>query len=281
MHNGQLRINYCGQDLAISARSRLASGHMIVLLHGFGCAKECFDSVFSDADLARFSLLAFDFPGHGASDGFGQPLMYSLQAYADVSNMIIDQLAPEMVTLVGHSMGGAVSLIASQERKDIFGIVDADGNLVAEDCGIVSRATASQSRSLFRERGFSEFLKGLQSSADSSEVTWARWYANADPVALHESARSLVEWSDSGKLLDLFNAQDNAVYVYGELDSKEYLLPELKNSFVRTIANSGHFMMLDNPAAFARAVADFVGAFKVSVHGVSERHVGVAGCLNL
>lgn len=262
MRKSQLKISYCGQDLAISTISRLVGEHMVVLLHGFGCAKECFNSIFAEAGIARFSLLAFDFPGHGASSRFDAPSMYSLQAYADIVNLIIDQVAPQKVTLVGHSMGGAVSLIASQGRKDVFGIVDADGNLVAEDCGIVSRETANQSLVRFRERGFQEFLENLRSSADAAETTWAHWYAKADPAALHELACSLVEWSDSGKLLDFFRALDNAVYVYGERDSREYLIPTLKDSLirVRAIANSGHFMMLDNPDAFSALVAEFVSA---------------------
>lgn len=260
MHSKRFVIEYGGQRVSISGTVRQSGRHLMALLHGWGCAKECFGPIFESAAFGEMSILAIDFPGHGRSDKLCDASLYSLQALADIANAVIDLLSPDRVSFVGHSMGGAVSLIASQARHDICRIVDADGNLVAQDCGIVSRETAGQTRDRFLQHGYQEFLHRLQASDDQGELAWATWYVKADPVALHELARSLVEWTDSGKLLDFLKAQKKAVYLHGDQDSKDYLLPELGGTGTRVIANSGHFMMVDNPSAFFSAITDFFAA---------------------
>jgi pimeloyl-ACP methyl ester carboxylesterase len=152
--------------------------------------------------------------------------------------------------MVCHSMGGAVGLIATQDRSDLGMFVNVEGNLVGSDCGIVSRSTASQSFGDFKHGGYKAFLQALRRSDRKPDAVWARWYAEADPCALHETARSLVEWSDSNKLLDFFRSLRYRAYVYGENEIKDYLLPELRGISIYAIARAGHFAMLDNPDEF-------------------------------
>lgn len=258
MQSDRFLIEYGGQRVSVSGTVRYSGKHIVAFLHGFGCANECFEQIFDNAALAEMSILALDFPGHGDSGKLGDTSLYSLPAFADIANAVIDLLCPEQVTFVGHSMGGAISLIASQTRHDLYGIVDADGNLVAQDCGIASRETADQTLDRFLKYGYSDFLNYLRESEERAALKWATWYAKADPVALHELARSLVEWSDSGKLLDLLKSQKRAVYLHGDQDPKDYLLHQLGDIEIRAIADSGHFMMLDNPAAFFKAITEFV-----------------------
>lgn len=260
MQSERFLVEYGGERVSLSGTVRRSGNHLIALLHGLGCTNECFEQAFSKSALDEMSILALDFPGHGDSSRLDDISLYSLQAFADIANAVIDQFSPQQVTFVGHSMGGAVSLMASQTRHDVYGIVDADGNLVAQDCGIVSRQTAEQALDEFLKHGYHDFLNCLRESEDQTALTWATWYAKADPAALHELSRSLVEWSDSGKLLDLLKSQKRAVYLHGDQDSKNYLYPEIGDIEVRPIAHSGHFMMLDNPNAFFEAVTDFFAA---------------------
>jgi pimeloyl-ACP methyl ester carboxylesterase len=252
-----LVLKYDGQDIRVSARLRIVKDDFVVFLHGFGCAKECFAGAFHVDSLSEFSICTFDFPGHGES---GQPGIdaYSLQSYADVTNILIDRLAPARISMVCHSMGGAVGLIASQERADLAAFVNVEGNLVTQDCGIVSRATAGQSLNDFKRRGFNDFLQSLRSSNRSDERAWARSYALADPVALHETACSLVEWSDSGKLLDLFESLKNKIYIYGDQDPRPYLVSQFKNVPTYSVPSSGHFVMHDNPSFFYELVSEIL-----------------------
>lgn len=250
-----LPVKYRGQTVLISANVRSTGNDLIVFLHGIGCSKESFDGAFTANSLGRFSICTFDFPGHGQSSKLDQPL-YSLQSYADITNLVIDRLSYERVFMACHSMGGAVGLIATEGRHDIAYVVSADGNLIGHDCGLVSRRIAAQPLDAFIRKGFSQLLSGLQASQRKDFAAWAEWCARTDPVALHEAARSLVEWSDNGKLLKLFNALEPKAYLHGDEDDKQYLLPVLKNARVHRISGSGHFMMIDNPSDFYSLLAD-------------------------
>ena len=260
MRTKNLTILYAEEAVEISAKVRQSGDELLVFLHGFGCAKECFDPIFDVDHLADFSMLTFDFPGHGASSRSASG-SYSLEYYAKVANFLIAQIPARRISIVGHSMGGAVGLVAVQDapwRRDLAFFVDVDGNLVSEDCGIVSRATAAQSQSEFLADGYPRFLHSLQSSGQTDQATWARWYAKADPVALHELARSLVEWSDSGKLLEQFKMLDHKCYLYGDRDSRNYLHGDLEAGIMRPVEDSGHFMMLDNPEGFYGMITEIL-----------------------
>jgi pimeloyl-ACP methyl ester carboxylesterase len=252
-----MNLEYNSSWLRVSTKVRYAGEHLVIFMHGFGCAKESFDAAFSLKDLADLTLCTFDFPGHGRSARSGIS-GYALQSYADIANTLIDRIPHKEVSMVCHSMGGAVGLIATQERRDLQTFISVEGNLVAKDCGLVSRDTANQSLANFKRKGFKTFLARLQASQNADDRAWARWYAQSDPSALHESACSLVEWSDNGKLLDLFRSLYNKVYIYGEDEDKSYLLPELRGLATYGVPKAGHFVMLDNPSFFYSILAQLV-----------------------
>jgi pimeloyl-ACP methyl ester carboxylesterase len=250
-----ISVRYNDKRIRIASSLRLMSDNLLLFMHGFGCTKESFAEAFSQESLKDFSICTFDFPGHGQST-VSDSSMYSMQSYADIANQLIDRLAPRRVFLACHSMGGAVGLIASQGRRDIGCYVSVEGNMVAKDCGLVSRTTAAQSSTEYLDGGYREFLGQLRQSSRRDYLAWARWCAQADPAALHQTARSLVEWSDSGKLLDWFRSLSRKAYLYGEDEDKQYLLPRLAKEPVYSIANAGHFVMIDNPIRFYAVLAD-------------------------
>lgn len=240
-------LRVAGTDVLISAKVRLDSPHLVLFMHGLGCAKSGFDDVFQTDSLNDFSLCTFDFPGHGDSPPL-EPGAYSLDFYASVVRALIQRLSPDGVLLVGHSMGGAVGLIAAQSLKLPTGFVSIEGNLLARDCGLVSRKIAAQALDEFITRGHTDFLATLRGSARRDSRAWAAWCGMATPAAIHGSARSLVTWSESGKLLQFFNAIDHRAYCYGaEGDRVSHLLPCLDRADTYPISGAGHFPMVDNP----------------------------------
>jgi pimeloyl-ACP methyl ester carboxylesterase len=252
-------VVYSGGSAEISLTLRPGGDDLLLCLHGLGCAKESFESAYQVDRLAGLTICAFDFPGHGASGRLSDPGRYSIQTYADVTAGLVRQLRPRRLFLLCHSMGCAVGLVASQElRTSAF--ISVEGNLVSQDCGLVSRRIAAQPRDQYVDTEHPRFQADLAASRRSDLRSWEVWFAQADPVALHRCAGSLVEWSDSGKLLDLFAAQPRAGYIHGGDSDLDYLLPSLRGVPVHTIPGSGHFPMLDNPAAFWAAVASLVAS---------------------
>lgn len=82
-------------------------GTPILLVHGIGSSVDTWGSVPKDlADGRR--VIAVDLPGHGQSAS--GPGDYSLGALASTLRDLLDRLAIERVHLVGHSLGGGISL---------------------------------------------------------------------------------------------------------------------------------------------------------------------------
>src|SRR5215475_12051881 len=94
---GAVRLAY-----AVSGESDAAP---MVLLHALGERAADWQPV-AGRFTERFRVFAFDLRGHGDSDWPGE---YSFQLMRDDVAAALDKLALTDVTLVGHSMGGAVA----------------------------------------------------------------------------------------------------------------------------------------------------------------------------
>ncbi|MDE2364086.1 MAG: alpha/beta hydrolase [Hyphomicrobiales bacterium] len=93
-----------------------ASKPAIVFLHGAGMDHTVwFLQSRWFAHRAR-AVLALDFPGHGGSDG---PALESIDAMADWTAALLDQIGVKAAAFVGHSMGAlvAVALAARHPQK--------------------------------------------------------------------------------------------------------------------------------------------------------------------
>jgi len=249
------RVSVAGRRLSIACARRDAGPDLLLMLHGLGCAKESYRAAFESAALADYSLCAMDLPGHGASDSMGGAS--TIDDFGSVVVEVARRCGGSRLHLVCHSLGGAVGLVAAQELP-VRSFVNIEGNMVPGDCGIVSRQTAAQPLGEFVATGFDSFVASLRASADDAARVWAEWYAACDPAAIHAAAGSLVEISDSSKLLAVFLEQRHARYVHGERSDVGHLLPHLRVGMVAVIPRAGHFPMIDNPDALWAVVADTV-----------------------
>ena len=101
-------------------------GPALVLVHGFGGAKEDFDDQVDD--LARdHRVVTLDLRGHGESDGPEDPTRYSLDRFAADLGNVLDALGIDACRLLGHSMGGMIVrrfVLASPHRVDALVLMD-------------------------------------------------------------------------------------------------------------------------------------------------------------
>jgi pimeloyl-ACP methyl ester carboxylesterase len=82
-------------------------GPAVVFLHGF-LEDHSIWNVFSDQLQNKFSCICIDLPGFGKSDVFNES--HSMNFMANKVNEVLDNEQLEKCILVGHSMGGYVSL---------------------------------------------------------------------------------------------------------------------------------------------------------------------------
>jgi pimeloyl-ACP methyl ester carboxylesterase len=85
----------------------------LVLLHGLGEDSTGWDEV-AAAFAGQFRVIAVDLRGHGRS---AWPGTYSLALMRDDVLGLVDELGLDRVTLMGHSMGGAVAFLVAEAQS--------------------------------------------------------------------------------------------------------------------------------------------------------------------
>lgn len=91
------------------------SGSAVVLLHGFLEGSWMWRDV--TPELAKkFRVIEIDLPGHGASDCIGY--VHTMEEMAEAVFAVLQELGIRRISLVGHSMGGYVSLAFAEHYPD-------------------------------------------------------------------------------------------------------------------------------------------------------------------
>src|SRR5882762_10031818 len=94
-----------------------ATGPGLLLVHGFGGAKEDFADHVERLGAGR-RVVTFDHRGHGASDAPSDPAAYSLDRLVLDLQCVARTLELQDLTVVGHSMGGMVAWRAVLDRPE-------------------------------------------------------------------------------------------------------------------------------------------------------------------
>ena len=92
-------------------------GAVVVLLHGFLENKYMWKDVIPIISKNK-RVLAIDLLGHGQSECIGY--IHSMELMAEVVFAVLKSLRIRKITLIGHSMGGYVSLALSEKNPEII-----------------------------------------------------------------------------------------------------------------------------------------------------------------
>ena len=244
------RYHVHGQDIAVI--QNYGTGPCVVFLHGLGCSKRSFHHVLEDARFLKHHFLMIDLPGFGESSAPNY-FSYTMEDQAAIVEAMIYQLSFDEVMIVAHSMGGAVGLLFSEEfHQRISTFVNLEGNLIGSDCGLYSRSIVKKDFEFYKDRLFPKQVKDAASipMLDLDQTT---------PCAMYASARSLVDWSDTSKLLQKYkNLTCRKAYFFGSENREIDVLKHLEESETIEIPHSGHGMMFDNPTGFLDALYQFL-----------------------
>jgi 2-succinyl-6-hydroxy-2,4-cyclohexadiene-1-carboxylate synthase len=252
------------------------SGPGLLLVHGFGGAKEDFaDHV---PALARENtVVVFDHRGHGASDKPDDPAAYSLERLATDTLLVADAVGLDTFRLLGHSMGGMVArklVIREPARVPALIMMDtAAGPIPGFDAELMDLAsdlamaqgkaalkelldlapaldTAAYQRTLRERPGYQEFENGKWN--DLSVVMWATLvralaYQTDDLPALAAALR--------GPLLVLVGEQDTP-FITAAAQMRE----AIPTAQVVVIPDAGHSPQFENPDAWIGALSGFLAS---------------------
>lgn len=99
-----MTLTYKNTDIFFTAKG---TGNPIVFLHGFLESSKIWKPFVEELSEKR-QVILIDLPGHGRSGIIDET--HSMELMADAVHAVLEHLEVKQVTIVGHSMGGYVSL---------------------------------------------------------------------------------------------------------------------------------------------------------------------------
>jgi pimeloyl-ACP methyl ester carboxylesterase len=238
----------------------------LVLLHGYTGAAVDFADVIAELAVDR-RVVAYDQRGHGDRTNTGDARTYTFaQLTADLTGFV-DALDLAPFDLLGHSMGGIISLryvLAFPERVRSLVLMDTGAAPVAQLADVFGGLTK-----LGRDEGMDAVFAVIRRYwVQQAETTGtvvsdamlervARKFSTMDPEAFAAFAREL---GDYASMIDQLGDIDCLVTVLvGENDtglraSSDTLAERIPDAELVVIADAGHSPQEDQPRAWVDAV---------------------------
>jgi len=92
-------------------------GNPLVFLHGFLESSKIWEPFIDELSMKR-QVICIDLPGHGQSGNLNP--VHTMELFADAVHVILQHLKVKKISLVGHSMGGYVSLAFCEKFPDLM-----------------------------------------------------------------------------------------------------------------------------------------------------------------
>jgi len=256
MENRIFSIDHGGNKYEVATAFRSRGREMLLLLHGLGCSKESFRDIWFHKEFNDYSIMSLDLLGFGDSSK-SDKFSYKMEDHASVCAKVVNEISSKRVHIIAHSMGGAIGLLLPASLlNSALTFANLEGNLIPEQCGIVSRQTISVSFKKFEKEVLPK-LKDLSKSLGEGRF----FLDSALPLGFYKSAESLVRWSNSGELISHFrNLPCKKAYFYGDKSSDMVVLNRLNSIEKVKIGTSGHFIMNDNPDEFYSRLRTFLSS---------------------
>ena len=239
---------------------RHGAGAELVWIHGLGESSVSFDPIARHPALAGHAHTLPDLPGYGRSSWRAAPT--ALEPLA--AHLAVWLAERPKAIVVGHSMGGVLATLLA-ERGAVRAIVNIDGNISRGDCNF-SGVAAAYSLADFRAHGFAAMRDQVYRDGLTSPALRGYHAAmcNASPDVFHGHAADLVAMSVREDLAPRLAAlRVPSLYIAGVPDGIcAYSREQLAKAGARWIGvePAGHWVYVDQPDAFAQAVAAFAGS---------------------
>lgn len=239
----------------------------VVLLHGYLESMYVWDD-FVPLLTSSVRVVTLDIPGHGISEVKGE--VHTMEMMALAVRDMLDSLGIERATLVGHSMGGYVSLAfcaAYPERLD--GVVLLSSSPYADDetkrenrrreMALVKAGKKDVLARVAPETGFAEMNRARLKDYIDDLVEQVHITENEGIVALlggmiaRRDQNEMLRASSVPQLF-LLGRHDN----YIPVEAAEKIVANNPQAKVVWLENSGHMGFIEEPAKVTEAILDFV-----------------------
>lgn len=248
-------ISVESQELFYQERGTRNGDPTVLFVHGAGGTWRHWGLQVRDLEGAY--RLALDLPGHGRSGGPGRR---TVAAYAEVVQGFIKGLDLSDVTVVGHSMGGAIVLtLALQAPESVarLGLVGTGARLrVRPD--FLEGILAMDREPTVRQIAVWSYRPG---TPEAQIAQTARELQATDPLVYHGDFAACDSFNLMGRLEAI---SQPALVLTGTEDRMtppkyaHYLAEHLPNATLRLVQDAGHMVMLERPDAVTTALREFL-----------------------
>ncbi len=255
---------------------------VILMVHGLGgYIKNWYPII--DQMSGSYRCIALDLPGYGASSIVKIPGKLSMNLFADAVDQLAKQLGLSKVNLLGHSMGGQISIILALQKPvwleklilaapagfETFNAQEEQALLQFGSAEAFAAQTEAQIRMAYA-------MNFYEQPAWVEEMIEDRLMAIAEPnFQTYCAVRAAgVEGMLANPVADrLKEIQYPTLVIFGEEDKlipNTYLHPDLTVQKVAEVGNTipevtiktlpmaGHMLQVDQPAAFSNLIQSFI-----------------------
>ena len=253
------------QNKKIFYRS-IGKGDPVMFVHGFGEDGNVWDKQIEFLK-DKYWLLVPDLPGSGKSEMIND---MSMEGMAEVLHSIIHEENIETCTVIGHSMGGYVTLALVDHywnHVNAFGLFHSTAFPDTEE----KKETRKKGIEFITQHGAFEFLKtstpNLFSPNSKSQIPnsineFILKLKHLTADALIAYYKAMMERPDRTSVLK--NTKNPVLFIAGEYDNavplndvlKQSYLPE--KSYIHILKNSGHMGMMEETEKANRILEEFL-----------------------
>jgi len=261
-------INHRSLALSYKVEGR---GTPVLLLHGFAEDSAIWDE---QVEYLKKScqLIIPDLPGSGQSSPLSSPT--TLEEVADFIKAILEAEGIAQCVLIGHSMGGYITLAFAEKYPDRLKALGLFHSIAFADSE-EKKAGRQKSIEFIRKNGSPAYIRQSTPNLFSEDSRkehpeWItsltdRYAASLSPDSLVYYQQAMISRPDrsqvlaqfTGPVLFIIGQQDNVIPLDTSL--RQTHIPAL--SYIHLLENSGHMGMMENSAASNRILADFLRQF--------------------
>jgi pimeloyl-ACP methyl ester carboxylesterase len=243
------------------------AGAPTLLLHGFAEDSTVWDNQIDVLGNAC-RLIIPDLPGSGRSSALHTPI--SIEGMATIIRDLLDQLKIDQCTLIGHSMGGYITLAFAAlfpERLNAFGLFHSTAYPDSEE----KKTTRRKAIDFIRANGSAPFIRQSIPNLFSAhtrehrpqliETTIANYsdFAPESLIAYYEAMIARPDRTDvlrqfTRPVLFIVGRDDNVIPMQQMLE--QCYLPSI--SHLHILKDTGHQAMLENPKMSNQLLRDFL-----------------------
>ena len=234
-------------------------GQPLLLIHGSACTHSIWRRQL-DYFGQRCYVIAVDLMGHGKSEIAISPSQISIRQYMEFVNNFLEALNIQKATLIGHSLGGAISIefcLNLPDKVECLGLVNTGAKLG------VNPELLSMLRKDFRKA----LTAGLETILCKSEEADEIRRLITEEMLKTKPAVGLADFEacnrfDSRETLS--QIRKPTLIIGGTEDLltprwfQRYLHQKIANSKLRTIDGVGHFPMIEKPEKFNAILFEFL-----------------------